>query len=258
MIKSSSWDIEEVKTLFKFVEVEKSEGKSLVKAFADYSEFTKRQKNSVRNFYYKQLAEFEKNKDLASSLKIDLNNHIVTKGLIFTKEEEEKMLDKISNMINSGYSVRRACLELSGGDIKEMLRLQNKYRAITKNNQKESGFMGKIIKMPQKSNKLTEEDLRALFLGVVNLIKRQETENAKSYYEPLLFSANEKLKNAIKELEQKQNQIEKLKNEIHLIKNKTIQKVENNKNTNTPISKSASIAIKEYFAGKDKMSQEVQ
>lgn len=117
--------------------------------------------------------------------------------------------------------------------------------------------MGKIIKMPQKSNKLTEEDLRALFLGVVNLIKRQEVENAKTYYESLLFSANEKLRSALKEIKQQQEQIEKLKNEIYLIKDDVSNKKLDSK-SNVKMGKSVSVAIKEYFAGKDNMSQEIQ
>ena len=48
----SKWDDEEIKTLFKFVEIKKQEGMPLIKIFAEYATKTLRHANSVRNYYY--------------------------------------------------------------------------------------------------------------------------------------------------------------------------------------------------------------
>ena len=246
----SNWDNEEIKTLFKFVEIKKSEGVPLVKIFEQYANCTQRQKNSVRNFYYKELSNLQEDKMTAKNLGICLNNHIVNKGVPFSKAEEKDVVQKIGALTKEGYSVRKACLTLSNGDVPTMLRLQNKYRALTKHKEKKSS-MGQIIKMPTRSDSLSEEDLKVLFLGLVRLVKKQEYQNAKNIFEKEIFSANEKLKKAIAELVVKQNKIEQLQSEISLVKSKLeaqkeylIKKrigVVNNKKT-------ASATMKEYFS----------
>lgn len=219
MEKFTAWDNEEVKTLFKFIEVKKSEGLSLVEAFKEYADCTFRHRNSVRNFYYKELESLQRDKFKAQSLGINLQNHIVIKGQSFSKDEEIKIINQIDDLVSDGYSVRKACLKLSGGDVSAMLRYQNKYRTIKKPKKvKEKTAMGQIIKMPTKSNKLTEEDIKVLFLGLVRLVKKQEYENAKDLFETELYKANEKLKQAMAEIALRQNQIDKLREEIKLVK----------------------------------------
>lgn len=248
MSNFSKWDNEEVKTLFKFVEIKKSEGMALINIFNQYASLTQRKQNSVRNYYYKELLCMTKNTQRAKELQIDLTNHSVNRGVPFTKSEEETIVKKISELVEQGCSVRKACLKLSNGNVPTMLRLQNKYRSITKINEKP---MGQIIKMPIKNQKITEEDIKALFMGLVKMVKRQEQENIKVMYENELFKANEKLKMAFAEIVIKQNQIEKLKEEICLVKNKLNQNKEclikkriiQNKN-------SATNAIKDFFGKK--------
>lgn len=252
MEKFTAWDNEEVKTLFKFIEIKKSEGVPLVDAFSQYAECTFRHKNSVRNFYYKELESLQKDKFKAQSLGIDLNNHIVVKGQAFSKDEQSNMVKQIDNLINNGYSVRKACLKLSGGNVAEMLRYQNKYRAIKNTKKiKEKPTMGQIIKMPQKTEKLSEEDIKVLFLGLVRLVKKQEYENAKSAFETQLFKANEKLKHAIAEIAFKQNQIDNLREEIKVVKNKLEENQELllKEKVSKVNKKSASNVLKNYFKG---------
>ena len=249
-----NWDEEEVKTLFKFVEIKKSEGVPLIKIFTEYAKCTLRQKNSVRNYYYKQLAFFKQNNTLANKLKIDLSKHEINKGVKFTKREEEKVIQDINQLIENGYSVRKACFKLSNGDVPLMLRYQNKYRSQLKSKESKKP-MGQIIKMPAKNESLSEEDIKVLFLGLVRLVKNQERENARLLYEKQIFTANEKLKQVMAELVIKENKIEKLTQKLKLYNSKQSEQKEQIIKERIKSVKSKPSAIKamsEYFSQKSK------
>jgi len=245
----SRWSKEEIKTLFKFVEIKKSEGMPLIQIFFNYAQATKRHTNSVRNYYYKELSLMQNNVDFAKELNINLDNHEVVRGIPFSKEEQTKMLEQIEKLLSQGFSVRKACLKLADGDASKMIRLQNKYRAIVKQ-KGENNSMGEIIKMPQNKTGLSDEDVKALFMGLIKLVKKQEYENAKLTLKGELFDANEKLKDAMAKLAVKENLISKLKEQIVLVKNQLdTQKQESIKRRVNSVSKtkSASSLVREYF-----------
>lgn len=255
----SKWDDEEVKTLFRFVEIKKQEGIPLIKIFADYAEKTSRQANSVRNYYYKELGNLQQDVSRAIEFGIDLKNHIVTQSRPFSPQEENDVINQINELKEKGYSVRRACLELSGGDISAMIRLQNKYRSITKPQQKtrqSDSNMGQIIKMQPKQPKISDEEIKALFFGLIRIVKKQEQDNIKAQYESEIFDANEKLKNAFLEMAQKQSIIENLQQKLKLIKDellnqKTLQQKNNMSRQN---GKTASMILKKYFSNQKSYS----
>lgn len=257
MDKLSVWDDQEVKTLFKFVEIKKSEGMPLVQIFAEYAKCTMRQKNSVRNYYYKELANMQENNARAGALGINLSNHIVKKGEPFSKVEEKQVLEQINKLVNDGYSVRKACYSLSGGSVSKMLRLQNKYRSLTKQKGEVSN-MGQIIKMPTKAQGLSDEDIKMLFLGLVKLVKKQEQESAKLQYENQIYKANEKLKLAMAELVVKQNSINKLKSEMQILRDEISKQkddvIKKRIKMATKTHKTAKEAIKAYFDDKTNIS----
>lgn len=244
------WDDQEVKTLFKFVEIKKSEGMPLIRIFEEYAKCTMRQKNSVRNYYYKELANMQNSPKRAIDLEIDLNNHVVVKGEPFTKSEEQQVLQQIKELVAQGYSVRKACYSLSKGNVSHMLRLQNKYRSLIKQ-KGEAKNMGQIIKMPTKAQGLSDEDIKMLFLGLVKLVKKQEQETLKNQYEVQIYKANEKLRLAMAELIVKQNSINKLKSEIlslqEEIANQKDSAIKKRINLASKTHKDAKDAIKAYF-----------
>lgn len=213
------WQDEEVKTLFKFVEIKKDEGMPLVQIFKSYAFFTKRQPNSVRNYYYKEIKILTADKTRTKRLKIDLSKHEAKNICPFDKIDAKWIIDSIQELIEQGYSVRGACLKIANGDVSLMVRYQNKYRSEMKN-KKRLDNMGNIIKMPANPNVMSDEDINALFLGLIKLVKKQEMEKAKYYYQVELGVANEKLKEAMKEIVMKKAQIEKMRSEINLLKNK--------------------------------------
>ena len=238
-MKYAKWSDEEVKTSFKFIEIKKSEGYPLIKIFDMYAKSVCRCKNSVRNYYYKEIESLKNDNERAKMLNINLYNHVIVKGNPFSKEEEDMLLKNMEKLINNGYSVRKACLTLSNNDIAKMIRLQNKYRALKRGDEKNN--MGEIIKMPEKRDGLNDEDIKALFLGLINLVKKQEFNNAKKNMENELNLANEKLKKALEEIVLKQKKIELLKNKIALLTNEN--KVEQNAE-DKKIKSSASAIIK--------------
>jgi len=252
------WEDEEVKTLFKFVEIKKSEGEPLIKIFNDYAQCTKRHQNSVRNYYYTEIKRLAKNNGRLQKLGINLNGHIAKEAKPFTSEETQSIVKAIDQKIKNGYSVRRACLELAGGDATKMVRFQNKYRAQQKT--KTGGNMGNIIKMPIKKDYMSDEDINALFLGLIKLVKKQEISKAKFLVQDQLELANQKLRKALADIIQGQREIEHLRGQIaelklqaNLNKDKDIQtKIKKLAQVNT-----ASSLIKEFASKKQASKSKV-
>ena len=210
----SIWQDEEVKTLFRFVEIKKSENLTLVEIFLQFAKCVGREQKSVRNYYYLEIKRLQNDVERANKLGIDLSQHNSKCSLKFTDREAKNLLGNINKLIKDGHSVRGACLILADGDKSKMIRYQNKYRSIIK---KENKNMGNIIKMPT-TNFMSDEDINALFMGLVKLVKRQECERAKLETQFEIETANNKLKSAIKEIIEKKMQIEKLQAEIKILK----------------------------------------
>ena len=249
----SKWDDEEIKTLFKFVEIKKQEGMPLIKIFAEYATKTLRHANSVRNYYYKELGNMLNNTKIADDFGINLKNHTITQSQPFSQNEELQVVNQINELKEQGYSVRRACLELSGGDISVMIRLQNKYRALTKTQKpklsSDNNSMGQVIKMQPKQPKITDDEIKALFFGLIRIVKKQEQDSLKIQYENEIFNANEKLRLATEELVEKQKHIESLQNKLLLIKNELeVQKNQKDKSEKqNGKNKTAGMLLNKYF-----------
>ena len=141
MNKINGYTEEEAKSLVEFINEGKSAGKTLSNLFAVYAQKTGRAKGSVRNYYY-ALLRATGDKRVAELLK-DTSLH-AEKIVSFTEEETDRILREIIKQKSRGISVRRAVLNLSGGDDKLMLRYQNKYRNV-------------VAKQPERIEKLMRE-----------------------------------------------------------------------------------------------------
>jgi len=227
----------------------------LIKIFDEYAALTARQQNSVRNYYYKELAYLSQNLNLAKDLEINLDNHQVTKATSFSTDETNDIVNNIDNLKAEGYSVRKACLMLSGNDAGKMIRLQNKYRSVKAS----QAPMGEIIKMPQRQV-IGDEEIKALFLGLVKLIKKGEQEKAKNMVEKELYDANQKLKNAVNELIIKNFEVQRLQKNIMICQqeNQNLAKTVQEKNIALANEKSKSAKLLASFwkeRGKVKLEQ---
>lgn len=127
MEKINGYTAEEAGNLVKYVCEGKQKGKTLTRIFEEYARKTGRAKGSVRNYYY-ALLRSTGNKEVKKLLRgTDLKAEPVR---AFTDEETDMILRRILTEKSKGISVRRAVLELAGGDDKLMLRYQNKYRNV--------------------------------------------------------------------------------------------------------------------------------
>ena len=130
MVKINGYTEEEAKGLIDYVEKGKQAGKTLTKLFALYGEEHGRAKGSVRNYYY-ALMKNQKGDDRIVQL-LDGRTLRVEKIREFTEEETDWAIKSILAEKQKGLSIRRAIFNISKGDDKLNLRLQNKYRNVLK------------------------------------------------------------------------------------------------------------------------------
>ena len=219
------WKDEEVKNLFDFIKQCNTQGKSLTVAFKEYALNSGRQPNSVRNYYYLELNNLLNNPQRVKNLNIDLSLHQKKETRFFTEEETEKQMKQLMELINKGYSVRKACLTVGNGNLEMMVRLQNKYRSILKTNPEylENFAQNKsnIIPMPQRKNKLSDNEINSLFIGLVKLIKNQAKQEANIIIKNEKEQANNLLRQTMVEIANKDKQIATLRKQLQLLKNES-------------------------------------
>lgn len=126
----NNWTIEQTKTLFALAKEARENGRGLIWAFSKVSESTGRSVNSVRNYYYSQLKMFELVPSLAKDLGIELVDSSRERFELFEADEIDELLENVLLGKARGVSVRQVIADMSGGDGKKALRLQNKYRSM--------------------------------------------------------------------------------------------------------------------------------
>ncbi len=227
VIMKAKWKDEEIKSLFNLIEKNNKKNKSMLDSFREYASITKRNALSVRNFYYTYAKILKENVELQKKLDIDISKHIVQKFEHFDRENEEKIKNQINNLKKSGISTRSACLKLSNGDIKNMLRLQNKYRNIEAKERKEA----EIIKFPtynlrseefvnNSKTKLTDDEIKSLFLGLVKLVKESAKSDSQEKAQKFLEQTEENKRKRLVEIEEQKAEIERLKEVVLELKTK--------------------------------------
>lgn len=124
------WTIEQTKSLFALCDSHRDAGKSLSSAFAAVAAKTGRSINSVRNYYYGQAKTFELVPEIAKRLGIKPTAVKREAFVPFDASEVDQLIERILVGKARGKSVRATIAEMSGGDGKKALRLQNKYRSV--------------------------------------------------------------------------------------------------------------------------------
>lgn len=158
MNKINGYTEEEAKELVEYIKAGKEKGKTLTYLFAAYGASHGRAKGSVRNYYYALMKNPAGDQRIVELL--DGSKLTVEKIREFTEEETTEVLRSILKEKSKGISVRRAICNLSAGDDKLMLRLQNKYRNTLK-------------KEPHRIAEIAGE------LGLDRVVNRQQVESAK-------------------------------------------------------------------------------
>lgn len=183
MNKINGYTQEEATGLIEYIYTGRNAGKTLSYLFETYGKEHSRAKGSVRNYYY----AFLKRQD-DSRVREILNGKDLHANAIrpFTEEETDAMLDKVLAERSKGLSVRRAIMNVSGGDEKLVLRMQNKYRNLLKKQPERVAQAAKAAGLPEEKTFLQrklEREIDALYARLaVDLRKenarlREELEN---------------------------------------------------------------------------------
>lgn len=224
-----SWQKEEIKKLFNTVETCKKNNLSLTHAFSEYAKISGRKKNSVRNYYYEELSNLKSDESRVKELGINLQLHNISQTNNFSELETEKLIKEILKLKCLGNSIRKCCYILANGDINLMVRYQNKYRTVLKNNPKlislkleelrTEGLNSNInnkkldnlihFKKPVEKT-IDEKDINSLFLGLIKLVKKSAAESVEKKLIAELDFANSSLRKSLvknSRLEQEINEI---------------------------------------------------
>ena len=170
MNKINGYTVEEADSLVKYVCEGKLKGKTLTRIFEEYATKTGRAKGSVRNYYYALLKKSD-DEDVKKMLAgTDLKAEAIKP---FTDEETDKILRAILTEKSKGVSVRRAVLNLSGGDDKLMLRYQNKYRnVLAKQPEKIKAIMNECgLETTDEGQKRIEDRINELYDNITAALR---------------------------------------------------------------------------------------
>lgn len=145
MKKTRGFSDKEIKELAKMTETAKEENRGLDGVFKEFAATHGRAKGSVRNYYYKLIANI---KSGGAENKYFSDIPTVNRPRAFDDREEKLLICAINDGAKQNKSVRRTLNELSGGDGKLMLRYQNKYRnMLSRKPEVFNSFQGKNDKL---------------------------------------------------------------------------------------------------------------
>ena len=114
-MRKNGWTDAENDILDRAVAAAGTEHGTLTEAFRRTAAQTGRMPNSVRNHYY-------------AVMRTGLGPG--SRYVPFSEQDARELAGLMLSLISKGYSVRRAALELADGDVKRMLRYQNKFRSL--------------------------------------------------------------------------------------------------------------------------------
>ena len=209
MTKINGYTEEEAKTLVEYIKDGKRKGKTLTYLFATYGLEHVRAKGSVRNYYYALMKNERQDERIVRLL--DGSELSVEKIKEFTPEETDAVLRSILKEKSKGLSVRRAIFNLSGGDDKLMLRLQNKYRNTLKKQPQTLVEMAKEMGLPEEVGKGLCQKKSEKGLPDKDFLRRRLESEINALYDRLAQGLKE-------ENERLREENTRLKEEMELIK----------------------------------------
>ena len=118
--RRSGWSGEETRLLWETAEEAGQKGLPLKAVFERIARETGRRPNSIRNYYYAQVAKREG------------GGARTARFVPFTEQEVCELMEQVLRDRAQGRSVRSCLTRLSNGDHSLMLRYQNKYRSVLK------------------------------------------------------------------------------------------------------------------------------
>lgn len=173
MNKINGYTEEEATGLIEYIYTGKNAGKTLSYLFETYGREHNRAKGSVRNYYYAFLRKREDARVQRILAGKDLKAGEIRP---FTEEETDEMLRKVLTEKSKGMSVRRAIQNLSAGDEKLMLRMQNKYRNLVKKQPERIRRIAREAGLPEEKTFLQrrlEREIDALYERIAAGLKEE-------------------------------------------------------------------------------------
>ncbi len=173
MNKINGYTEEEATGLIEYIYTGKNAGKTLSYLFETYGRAHNRAKGSVRNYYYAFLKKREDERVQRILAGKDLKAGEIKP---FTEAETDEMLKKVLTEKSKGMSVRRAIRNLSEGDEKLMLRMQNKYRNLVKKQPERVQRAAREAGLPEEKTFLQrrlEREIDALYERIANDLKAE-------------------------------------------------------------------------------------
>lgn len=173
MNKINGYTEEEATGLIEYIYSGKNAGKTLSYLFETYGKEHNRAKGSVRNYYYSFLKQRQDER-----VRRILEGKNLSAGEIrpFTEEETDEMLRKVLTEKSKGMSVRKAIRNLSEGDEKLMLRMQNKYRNLVKKQPERVQRVAREAGLPEEKTFLQrrlEREIDALYERIAFDLKEE-------------------------------------------------------------------------------------
>ena len=207
----NTWNKKQIKSLFDLVEKNNQQNLPIMKSFEMFAKKVNKNKLTIRNFYYSFAKMLKNNQNMQKKYQIDIKKHNIQKFEHFDEYQETVLVNQIEALVNDGMSVREACQKLSDGDIKKMIRLQNKYQSIKSN--------CKVLKFPEQkhksqNSKLSDSEINSLFLGLVKLVKEQALGESQQKVQKYLEATSEQKRKQIISTQQSQTEIAMLKEKI--------------------------------------------
>ena len=222
MQKINGYTEDEARELIEFVEAGKKSGKTLTALFEAFGETHGRARGSVRNYYY-ALMKNERGDDRIVKL-LDGKRLTVGKIRAFTDEEADEAIRSILLEKAKGLSVRKAIFQLSNGDDKLMLRLQNKYRNTLKKNPEriaklERELFGKESTVSQKNRgrSALKDEIRPILKGAAarELLQKRLEKEINALYDRLARALREENARLLQENELLRSELERLRKKLN-------------------------------------------
>ncbi len=197
MNKINGYTEEEARNLVEYIKEGKQKGKTLTYLFETYGLRHGRAKGSVRNYYYALMRNEREDERIVKLL--DGSELSVEKIREFTPEETEEVLRSILAEKSKGMSVRRAIFNLSKGDDKLMLRLQNKYRNMLKKQPERIATLAEEMGLKEEAERLfaTGKEEKKEKLPDKDFLRRRLESEINALYDRLaqgLKAENERLR----------------------------------------------------------------
>ncbi|MDR0426062.1 MAG: hypothetical protein LBH24_02710 [Clostridiales bacterium] len=188
----TNWSINETKQLFNLVYEASESGKGLNRAFIKMAQLCGKSVNSIRNYYYSQLKLFELMPSFAKELGIKVVGAKRESFAVFERAEIDELVRSVLIGKAKGRSVRAVIADLSKGDKKLALRLQNKYRSMVSHHRDRLDKL--MTTLGEAGQPYYDPYLKRVMTG------REEDDNVKKLAEYIASLDNDQMADVVKRL----------------------------------------------------------